>query len=194
MAIETHAKKIKNFALKIIGAGPERGQGVECRRVAAEFDFESHALLARNREQVINHLEPWFRRIPVHAGHIGQIIERTIRVVFQNSAGLTNGRTIDINRHLFTIKLHALDSMGTGRKQTSNSGVPFQLFDICDRRDKSHYLPPRAVAPTISGSRDEVPVVLILPAVACGPEVIVSPQSSAPFFQIYQKPTSTMPI
>src|SRR5712671_6359277 len=90
MPRKSNPKQIENLALKIIRSRPERRQGLDRRTGAIEPNLQSHPLLLRNGQQMINQLKPGFGRIPIHACDIGKKIERALRVIAQKCARLAD--------------------------------------------------------------------------------------------------------
>src|ERR1700722_11145358 len=109
MSAEADAEKVEDFALEVVRAGPDGGDGFEGGTAAVEANLQADALFFRNREQVVHDFETRLLRMPVDAGDVRKVVERAIRVVTQKRAGFADGGALDVEGHLVAIVLDAFD-------------------------------------------------------------------------------------
>src|SRR2546430_8552190 len=115
MSGEADSEKVENFALKEIGAGPDRSHRFDHRVGAPQANFQANALFLRNRQQMINDFEAGLGRSPVDAGNVGEEVESAFAIVAQNNARFAKVGAVEIDRHLVTVELDSLDCSGVPR-------------------------------------------------------------------------------
>src|SRR5437588_12519892 len=115
MSGKANSEEVENFALKEIGAGPDRGDRFDYRVAAPQANFQADALFLRNREQMIDHFEARLGRSPVDAGNVGEEVESAFAMVAQNNARLPEVAAVDVDRHLVAVELDSLDGSGVPR-------------------------------------------------------------------------------
>ena len=135
---ETNPEQIENFALKIIGAGPDRSERLDHRAAAIQTNFQPNPLFVADRKQVIDDFKPGLRRIPVHARDIGKKIEGAGGIILHDDARLADVVAIDRDCHLVAIKLHAGHGLGVPTDQSGDGGMVLQLLQIGDGRGQRH--------------------------------------------------------
>src|SRR5579862_6270072 len=88
MALEADAEEIEDFALVIVGAGPDRGDGFNGGIFFPDPGLQPDALLILVRNDVVAELEAWVRGKPVDGGHV---FEGIVARLFYGTGGLADG-------------------------------------------------------------------------------------------------------
>ncbi len=70
VSFEANAKEVEDFALVVVGARPDRGNGLDRRIGTGDEGSQADALLIRVRKNVVAQLEARLRREPVDRRHV----------------------------------------------------------------------------------------------------------------------------
>src|SRR3989441_403058 len=86
MAFKAYPEEVIDLALVSIGGRPNGHDRIERWRIARNTDLQTQPLPAFEREQVIDHFEPWLGRIAVHRRQIGEKFKGNARGVAEELA------------------------------------------------------------------------------------------------------------
>src|SRR5712671_496229 len=81
MPRKPYSKQVKDLALKVIGARPNRRNRLDSRTGTIKANLQPDALFLGNRKQMIDDLKPGLGRIPVHTGNVGKEVESALRII-----------------------------------------------------------------------------------------------------------------
>ena len=70
MSFEADAEEVEDFAFVVVGAGPDRRDGLDCRIGTGDEGTQANALLICVGKNVVAQLKAGLGREPVDCGHI----------------------------------------------------------------------------------------------------------------------------
>src|SRR6476646_1957652 len=125
VSFEAYAKKVEDFAFVIVGARPDRGDGLDCRIGTGDEGTQADALLIAVGKNVVAQLEAGFGREPVDSG---DIFEEVVPCSLHGGRRLADGFGNDGEREFVAVKQGVSQSISVPGNNCLDSWVVGEAF------------------------------------------------------------------